>query len=265
MMYDFYDMDTLAATAQDAVDSLDYGQEDVAEDFAKYVLSVDVPYVSTLCCHLYSEENAVLLYAQLFFTYNREMGVDSAVELLAQHVDCFADSQTPLLTKESAEKVMQMVCSLFPYAEKVIGDNPIDVLLIEAQHKFRNGESTAVFTKKGMEGSICIYQLQENCTATPEHILLHELGHLLHIKTTGTLTDVPPGFREYLSQLGMDCSKLSKTQLQEVFADTFMLAVLCKHPALGVPIPGIANKTLDTCYEYILTVFDKLHWVRSVK
>lgn len=163
-----------------------------------------------------------------------------------------------MLTKEAAKEVMQMACSLFPYAEKVCGENPVDILLIEAQHESRNGESTALFTPKGMQGSICIYQLQDDCTATPEHILLHELGHLLHIKATGMLTDVPPGFREYLSQLGTDCSKLSNTQLQEVFADTFMLALASQTNTYGDPLPQVTATTKQKCFEYIKQLLIKM-------
>ena len=68
-------------------------------------------------------------------------------------------------------------------------------------------------------------------------VLLHELGHLLHIKATGTLTDVPDSFKEHLLGLGIDCRKLTTAQLQELFADTFMLAVVCRQPELGMPKP----------------------------
>lgn len=257
-MHDFFDMPTLLAVLQEVTEELDKGNDDAAVDFAKHILREDVPCTVTPLCNLYTEENAVIRYTQQFLKYNQELGIDHAVEALAQHAARFDYADTPILTQQTATIVLKKVCNLFPYAEKVIGNNPIEILLIEAQHESRNGESSAIFTNNGMHGSICIYQLQDNCTAAPEHILLHELGHLLHMTATGTATDVPANFIEYLSQLGTDCSKLTASQLQEVFADTFMLAVVYKHPEWGVPIDGISHKTQELCYTYIRTFFDQL-------
>lgn len=129
----------------------------------------------------------------------------------------------------------------------MIGNNPIEILLIEAQHESRNGESTAIFTQNGMRVSICIYQLQDDSIAAPEHILLHEMGHLLHMRATKTVAAGPVSFIKYLSQLGTDCSKLTTAQLQEVFADTFMLAVIAQTDAFCDPLPQIAAEVKQKC------------------
>lgn len=92
----------------------------------------------------------------------------------------------------------------------------------------------------------------------PIHVLLHELGHLLHIKATGTLTEIPASSVEYLLSMGIDCSKLTTAQLQELFADTFILAVVSRHPELGVPEPGFSEKALAVCYKYIRALFDNI-------
>ena len=210
-----------------------------------------VPCTTTPLCSLYTEENAAIRYAQQFLKNNMELGIENAIEALALHAARFNYADTPMLTPESALSVLNRVCEMFPYAEKVINENPIEILLIESQHESRNGESTAIFTPAGMHGSICIYQLQDDCNATPEHILLHELGHLLHMRATGTLTDIPASFIDYLSQLGTDCSELTTEQLQEVFADTFMLAVISQASAASDPLPQIAEEVKQKCFQYI--------------
>ena len=101
-----------------------------------------------------------------------------------------------------------------------------------------------------MQSCICIYRMQSE-EVNPIHVLLHELGHLLHIKATGTLTDVPDSFKEHLLGLGIDCRKLTTAQLRELFADTFMLAVVCRQPELGMPKPGFSERVLMACYTYI--------------
>lgn len=258
-MFDFFDMPSLSAVLQDVIEELNEGNDDAAIDFATHVFTTHVPCIATPLCTLYTEENAVIRYAQQFLKHNQELGIVDAVESLARHTARFDYAGTPMLTPESAVSVLNRVCEVLPYAEKVIGNNPIEILLIEAQHEARDGESTAIFTQHGMHGSICIYQLQDDCIAAPEHILLHETGHLLHMRATKTVAAVPVSFIKYLSQLGTDCNKLSASQLQDVFADTFMLAVVYKYPAWGVPIDGIPPKAQEMCYAYIRTVFDQLN------
>lgn len=257
-MNDFFDMVSLSAATQEAVDALEQGQEDAALNFAKHVPSIDAPHTENAPFNLYTEENAVIRFAQWILSSSQESGIDHAVEILSRHCEEFDYADTPLLTPDSAASVFQAVNALFPYAETVIGKHPIDLLIIDAQHEYRNGESTAVFSDDGMHGCVCIYQLQNDCTSAPEHILLHELGHLLHMKVAGNPTEVPASFKEYLCRIGTDYRRLSGEQLREVFADTFKLAVLSHHPEWGIPVPGIPKTTLDICYQYIATIFAHL-------
>ena len=258
-MFDFFDMPTLSAVLQDVIEELNDGNDDTAIDFATHVFTTHVPCIATPLCTLYTEENAVIRYAQQFLKNNMELGIENAIEALALHAARFDYADAPMLTPETVTNILNGVGKVFPYAEKVIGNNPVEILLIETQQESRNGESTAIFTPTWIHGSICIYQLQDDCTAAPEHILLHELGHLLHMRATGTVTDVPASFIEYLSQLGTDCSKLTTSQLQEAFADTFMLAVVYKYPMWGVPVEGIPPQAQEMCYAYIHTLFDQLN------
>ena len=87
-------------------------------------------------------------------------------------------------------------------------------------------------------------------------ILLHELGHLLHIRETGAMDQVPSSFVTYLRCLGVQPDALAIHQLQDVFADTFMLAVMSRYPESEPPIPGLSEQALNTSYEYMSTFLD---------
>lgn len=254
-MYDFFDMVTLSAVTDEVVEALDDEHVNAALDFAHHVLSIDTPHAVTSHYNLYTEENAVIRFAQWFLSSSQESGLDNAVEELSHHCAEFDYTDTPLLTPDSAESVFQMVNALFPYSEIVTGSQLIDLMIIESQHEYRNGESTALFSDEGMKGCICIYQLQNHCNSTPEHVLLHELGHLLHMKVTGTLTEVPLSFKEYLARLGTDCSGLSDEQLREVFADTFVLAFFSINSMLIDPYPNISHNAKHLCFNYIQSLF----------
>ena len=117
-MHDFFDMPSLSAILQEVIEKLDGGNDDAAIDFATHVFTTHVPCIATPLCTLYTEENAVIRYAQQFLKYNQELGIVDAVESLAHHTARFDYADTPMLTPESALSVLNRVCEMFPYAEK---------------------------------------------------------------------------------------------------------------------------------------------------
>lgn len=179
------------------------------------------------------------------------------IDDLHQYAGKFWYADTPMITEEAVAMVFQIAVTLFSYSQKVLGTCPAGILLVDAQHEYLNGETSAVFTSKGMRSCICMYRIQSE-EANPVHVLLYELGHLLHMKATETLTGIPASFVGHLLSLGIDCRKLTAAQLQELFADTFMLAVINEHPELGVPGPNFSPETLAHCYKYICTLFDSM-------
>ena len=188
---------------------------------------------------------------------NRELGIVPCIEALYQFSDQFWPSDTPALTEEQADMVFQMVDQVFCYTQKVSPAQPIEVLLFDARHETLNGEATAVFTPDGMRGCICMYRMREK-SLSPIPVLLHELGHLLHIRETGAMDQVPPSFVTYLRRLGAQTDAFAIPQLQDVFADTFMLAVMSQHPELEVPILGLSDQVLRASYQYIQAFFDEM-------
>ena len=113
----------------------------------------------------------------------------------------------------------------------------------------------AVFTPDGIWGCICMYRMREK-SLSPIPVLLHELGHLLHVRETGAMDQVPSSFATYLRCLGVQSDALAIPQLQDVFADTFMLAVMSRYPELEPPIPGLSEQALNASYEYMSTLLD---------
>lgn len=228
---------------------MDEGNELAAVDFANRISSMS-PSCSATKSYAVYQDDAVIRYAQWFIACNKELGIDRCIDGLHQYASRFWYADTPILTEEGVATAAQMVDALFSYSQKVLDKHPVDILLIDAQHECLNGETFAMFTAGGMQSCICMYRMQSE-EVNPIHVLLHELGHLLHIKATGTLTDVPDSFKEHLLGLGIDCRKLTTAQLRELFADTFMLAVVCRQPELGMPKPRFSERVLMACYTYI--------------
>lgn len=251
-----FDLMNLFEETENVITELDEGNELVAVDFANRIFSEQPTYIATESYTVY-QNDAVIRYAQWFLACNRELGIDRCMDGLHQYAGRFWYTDTPILTEADVAMVFQMTDALFTYSQKVLDKHPVDILLIDAQHECLNGETSAVFTAGGLQGCICMYRMQSK-EVNPIHVLLHELGHLLHIKATGTLTDVPDSFKDHLLRLGIDHRTLTTEQLQELFADTFMLAVVCRQPELGMTKPGFSEKVLMACYTYIRSLFNSI-------
>lgn len=109
-------------------------------------------------------------------------------------------------------------------------------------------------------GAIFLYRMWNNFDGkvTPASVLLHELGHQLHFRLTGELYKVPESFYGHLDNLGADHSNMSEADLLEVFADTFLLAVIHKTKEFGDPFPEITGKTNQHCFNYIAALINNL-------
>ena len=251
-----FDLLTLFEETEATLTKLEEGDESAAEEFAKYIFALRPSYVSGTGYLLY-QEDAAARYAQWILNINRELGIASCLEALHQFADKFWPSNTPAITETQVKQVFQMVNQVFPYTQKMSPEQPIEVLLFDAQHEALDGETTAFFEPGGMRGCICMYRMQEE-TISPTAVFLHELGHLLHIRGAGVMDQVPPSFVTYLRHLGAQTDALTIPQLQDVFADTFMLAVMSQYPKLEVPIPGLSNQVLRASYQYIQAFFDEI-------
>ena len=251
-----FDIMDLFEETEEVLMELDEGDENAASHFANRIFSEQPAHIATESYAVY-QDDAVIRYAQWFLICNKELGIDCCIDGLHQYAGRFWYADTPIFTEADVAKVFQMVDALFSYSQKVLDKYPIDILLIDAQHERLNGETSAVFTTEGMQGCICMYRMQ-NEDIIPIHVLLHELGHLIHIKATGTLTNIPDSFKEHLLGLGIDCRKLTTAQLRELFADAFLLAVISQAIEFEDPFPDISPQRKQACYEYIRYCFDKL-------
>lgn len=123
--------------------------------------------------------------------------------------------------------------------------------------KQTKGGTTIFFEPSGMRECICMYRMLEG-TLLPTAVFLHKLGHLLHIRGTGALNQISLSFITYLRRLGAQTDALTIPQLQDVFADTFVLEMMSQHLELEVSIPGLSDQVLRGSDQYIRVFFDEI-------
>lgn len=214
----------------------------------------------SLCHHsigpvrIYDGTDAVLEYIRWFYATTPSVSLDDCTDALYLHLeDKISCSDGEEIDFPTIRRVLAVVDNLFSFSQKL---HPISISIVAAEMDGRNGESIALFGDDGCCGAIFLYRMWNDFDgrATPATVLLHELGHQLHFHLTGELRSLPKTFYAFLCQLGADYVNASEADLLEVFADTFLLAVIHKTKEFGDPFPEISDTIKAHCYKYIFTL-----------
>lgn len=258
MTYDFSSMFSLCNTLNNVMyDYEENGHEDALQQFFRAVTAVPSRPLSTGCFDVYEGSNAVLEFIRWFYATTSSSGIDDCTDALYLHLEeKIGFSEAEQIDIPTVLRVLAIVDELFSFSQKI---HPVSISIVDAEMDGRNGESIAVFGNH-CSGAIFLYRMWNNFDGkvTPASVLLHELGHQLHFRLTGELYKVPESFYHHLDSLDADHSNLSEADLLEVFADTFLLAVIHKTKEFGDPFMEIPEDTKACCYYYICNILNSL-------
>ncbi|HIS59560.1 MAG TPA: hypothetical protein IAC17_03855 [Candidatus Faecousia faecipullorum] len=200
---------------------------------------------------IYNGADAVLEYIHWFYATTPSVNLDDCTDALYLHLkDKSSSSDGAQIDIPTIQYVLRVVDDLFSFSQKL---HPISISIVDAEMDGCNAESIAQFGDGCCSGAIFLYRTWNDFDGkfTPATVLLHELGHQLHFHLTNELCRLPESFYDFLRQLGADYSRLSNADMLEVFADTFLLAVIHKTKEFGNPFPEIDENTHERCYSYI--------------
>lgn len=257
MRFDFSNLCTLR-------DTLGYLMERCEEDEDAFRQFYDAVAEKPLRPHsigpirIYDGTDAVLEYIRWFYATTPSVSLDDCTDAFYLHLEdkisCSDGAQIGLPT---IRRVLAVVNDLFSFSQKL---HHISISIVDAEMDGRNGESIALFGDGGCSGAIFLYRMWNDFDGrvTPATVLLHELGHQLHFHLTGELRRLPESFYEFLRQLGADYANASEADLLEVFADTFLLAVIHKAKDFGDPFPEISESIKKCCYSYIYDILSTI-------
>ena len=253
MRFDFSNLCALRDTLGHLMERYEE-DEDAFQQFYDAVAKKSLRSHSIGSVPIYTGADAVLEYIRWFYATTPSVSLDDCTDALylrlEDKISCSDGAQIDLPT---ICRVLAVVDDLFSFSQKL---HPISISIIDAEMDGRNGESIAVFGDDGCSGAIFLYRMWNDFDGrfTPAMVLLHELGHQLHFHLTGELRRLPESFYDFLRQLGADDTNASEADLLEVFADTFLLAVINKTKEFGDPFPEIDENTKERCYSYIRNV-----------
>ena len=253
MRFDFSNLCTLRDTLGQLMERYEE-DEDAFQQFYDAVAKKSLRSHSIGSVPIYTGADAVLEYIRWFYATTPSVSLDDCTDALylrlEDKISCSDGAQIDLPT---ICRVLAMVDELFSLSQKL---HPISIAIIDAEMDGRNGESIAVFGDDDCSGAIFLYRMWNDFGGrfTPATVLLHELGHQLHFHLTGELRRIPESFYAFLRQLGADDTNASDADMIELFADTFLLAVIHKTKEFGDPFPEISEKIKEHCYSYIRNI-----------
>lgn len=229
-----------------------------AEQFRSVIMNKRPRHSKVAFSEVYQKQDAVIKYLQWFFINHASMSVEETLYFLYEETsETFWPVDTPMLDGNNLENLLHTTAAVLPSFPSIFRHYPLKIFLLDGQHNSRNGEASAVFHADGMESGIRLYRMQTASNFMPAQVLLHELGHLLHIADTQKQKEVPRSFPLFLDKIGADYRPLSQGQLLELFADTFLIAVTFQARLFGDPFPEIPNTVKQGCLEYIRQLCDK--------
>ena len=261
MIYDFSSIYSLYDTLNNVMyDYEEEGNENALQQFFHAATAVSLRPQPIGCFDVYEESDAVLQFVRWFYATTPSSGVKDCTDALYLHLEeKIGFSEAEQIDISTIQRVLEAVDELFSFSQKI---HHISISIIDAGMNERNGESIAVVNNHNCHGAIFLYRMWNDFDekATPSSVLLHELGHQIHFRLTGELYKVPESFYGHLDNLGADYSDLSNADLLEVFADTFLLAVIHKTKEFGDPYPEIRDTIKAHCYNYIADQFNGIHF-----
>jgi hypothetical protein len=130
-------------------------------------------------------------------------------------------SKNPLLKLTKAKLVIDLLQNFFGvHFHKIVYHRFLSIYFVPFENK-RNNAAFDINTN-----SIAVFRTKEKKTQTPEYILLHEFGHVLHCSVFKTIKEVPKSFVDFNQKMNANFFNYSKEDQLEIYADLFSIAVM---------------------------------------
>ena len=142
----------------------------------------------------------------------------------------FIPSDAAYWSEALVSQTMQIADHTYDLTHSVFQGRHFFIFLLPAMHRTEDSFCRCLQTEEGSCGDIYLTIPHDPTPATPQSILLHELGHCVHMALTGGLQCLPPGFPAAFSCFPTLVEKPANFTA-EILAHCFAMSVLID-PAL---------------------------------
>lgn len=209
-----------------------------------------------------SETDAVYTYLYRNWRFQRSIKANRDYLLrIAEHLqqDFFCADGTQITVQE-ATHIMSTLDECYNFSKKVLGDSVLFLLLPQDAHKTYDAICRPYAAPDGeVNCDIIMPHIQQDVKTHPGSMLLHELGHLLNIKLTGSLQIIPELFIQLDRLLRNEGIESTTEELSELFAHLFAMTML-QLPDLKQydSYPPLPDETVSVFAAYFKTLLAAL-------
>lgn len=137
------------------------------------------------------------------------------------------------ISRASLESILQFLDERYSFSSKVFAKQKAAFILMPYSHRDYNSECLVIDTGEGVIQHFFLYHMREKgeTAPNPEAVLFHELGHAIHARCYGSITQVPENVLDVLQEICFPGIKqISASDQCEVFADVLSMGLMYQTP-----------------------------------
>lgn len=167
---------------------------------------------------------ALLLYHNWSFSRDRAENARQ-MAIIAQEIEQhYSDTEKMPISMETAETVMRVIERIYLFSRHIWKEHHTLIFLLPATHKTEDSFCRCYQRANGrMQADIYLLIPRKDLSATPQSILLHEIGHIINLALTGTIEVQPDDFQVVSDLLHLN---LDGVDNKEFFAHCFAMSLL---------------------------------------
>ena len=164
------------------------------------------------------------LYRNWAFAEKAEENVAQLTALAEDLIENYEECEEKFLTTDAATETMRIADRVYNFSQRILKDQHLFIFLLQARHR---KDDSFCRCMNMTDGSVAadIYMLipHKDHEATPQSMLLHELGHCVNIALTGDPEVTPEDFALVMRLIGVDKVEYD---IPEFFAHCFAMSLL---------------------------------------
>lgn len=177
---------------------------------------------------------ASMMYLYRNWSFSRKTKENAAqlTALADDLIENYEKCEEKFLTADVAIETMRIADRVYNFSQRILKDQHLFIFLFQARHR---KEDSFCRCMNMTDGSVAadIYMLipHKDHEATPQSMLLHELGHCVNIILTGDPETPPEDFALVMKLIGADAVECD---IAEFFAHCFAMSLLIEPELLSV-------------------------------
>ncbi len=169
-------------------------------------------------------ESPLIFFAETIVNNMLNGRIEKNIEFVRKMYEGFINPVGEIINNEEIEHCLRLVQDKFKLLDILEGEQPVNIFLFDASHKYFNSEFIERQNKisKNKNFIFLVYHMRENDPEThPIYVFLHFLGRALNSILTHGNEAIPYSFIELNKKLNVDLSKENENNKMTVISDIF--------------------------------------------